>query len=392
MKIEFDRSLANISDIHFGKKPNAAALYNELHVNFIEWCLVNMPDIIVVAGDLTDRKLYVNSEAAYFCNKFMHDLYELSQKGIAVLIVHGTLSHENYQILSYSHYVGENFRLYTKACNDYVKGMKFLVLPEEYVENEEEYYGQLLNEKESYDFCIGHGMFRHAGGYATDSVDGNNKKHSVTWKAKDFNKIIRGRVNFGHIHTRVTEEKVDYNGSFSRLNFGESEDKGFFHYNYSTKSGKCEKTFIINDLAPKYTTYIISPDKAEDSGFAPDWKRTVVGRFSSGDELLTFIKDSSRLIDFLRIMPDMDSDNPLYHSILAISRELPNVSLHNKLVKRNLTQLVSLEETDIEKEERLKREKYKGMHFLDVTKKYALEEFNEVLTDDVIQNAMKLLS
>ncbi len=395
-----DILIASISDIHLGKTPNSAHLYEELKDVFLKWCLENKPDIVVVAGDLTDRKLHMNSEAAKFANFFMHDLYELSRAGTTVLIVHGTASHDNFQILSYSHYVSEKFRMYTKATVDFVGTLKLLILPEEYVINPAEYYKPFLITETKYDFCFGHGMFKHAGGYATDS--GGTHSKSAIFAAEQFDTIIKGYVSFGHIHTSVKKGKVIYNGSFSRYNFGEEEDKGFYAYRYKTpdpfSSGSYKYTFIKNDKAPKYSSFIFKKEGSkitvETPGFHPDFKKEVLKTFTekAEDKAIEYLNELSSTIDNVRILPQMDSDDVFYQTLLAVIRQFSNVRVNNKLIERDITKVEENKESEDQKKDREKREKYKGMDFLEVTKKYAFEEFNEILDNQTIEKAMKNIS
>jgi len=104
--------IASGADFHFGKKSNPDRLYNELQNEFITTLKEFKPDIIELAGDLTDKKLTLNADATIYCNRFMDDIYGFTRNGTTVLLIHGTLSHDNMQINSYGHYASDKFRIY----------------------------------------------------------------------------------------------------------------------------------------------------------------------------------------------------------------------------------------------------------------------------------------
>lgn len=360
--------IACASDFHFGKKDDPARLYNELKVGFIDVLKEFKPDIIELDGDLTDKKLPMNSEAVTWCNRFVDDVYQFTRGGTSVLLLHGTLSHDYLQINSYSHYQSDKFRIYKTASSDVVEGLRYLILPEESVPDPKKYYKELMTPKYPYDKGAGHGMFKHAGSYAHEQLDLKSK--GVLWDAKDFEKIVRGIVSFGHIHTSMREGNVLYTGSFSRFNFGEEEPKGFYLIEYDRRTGESKVTFVENKLAPRYKDIeIIERDEK-------DVPKTI-------DRIRNFCKEN----DFVRVIPKLNADSPLYQTIMGLTRETQNLHLHNKFVVRT-DKLVVREETVEQVEKRQKREMYKDLHFIPATIAYAKNEFGVDLTEKSIMDAL----
>lgn len=357
--------IASIADIHFGKKSKPSELYNELKEEFIPVLEKFKPDIIEIAGDLYDSRQTMNSEAAIYCNMFISDINEFTKKGATVIVVHGTLSHDNNQIDSYNHYLSDNFRIYKKACTDIIHGLRYLILPEEYVSNQKEYYKDLMHPSTPHDKCVGHGMFKHAGGYVHESVESKSK--SVVWDVKDFKNIVKGIVSFGHIHTSSILDNVIYIGSFSRFNFGESEPKGFYLIEHETNTGKSKTTFVENKKAPKYIDYEVF-DKNSSIAI---------------DDLRKLCSEN----DNVRVIPHLKSDNPVYQTIVGMCRELNNLYLHNKFVVRD--NVIDLKEESPEQNiKRQKRDLYKDLHFIPATIMYAKNEFDTILTEHDIREAL----
>lgn len=357
--------IASIADIHFGKKSSPAALYTELKEEFIPVLKKFKPDIIEIAGDLYDSRQTMNSEAAIYCNMFISDIHEFTKTGTTVVIVHGTLGHDNNQIDSYTHYLSDTFRIYKKACTDIIHGLRYLILPEEYISNPKEYYKDLMHPKIPYDKCVGHGMFRHAGNYAHSTLD--TKSKSIVWEAKDFKKIVKGIVSFGHIHTSSVLDNIVYNGSFSRFNFGESEAKGFYLIEHELDTGASKITFVENKKAPTYVDYEVF-DKNESVAIAE-------------------LQDLCSKNDNVRVIPHLRSDNPVYQTIVGMCRELNNLFLHNKFVIRD--NVIDLKEESPEQSvKRQKRDLYKDLHFIPATIMYAKNEFDTILTEQDIREAL----
>ena len=359
--------ILSISDLHFGKKPDPERLYRELMEVFITFAIQYKPNIIVVAGDLTDKKLTMNSDAAIYCNRFVDALTKLD---CIVVLVHGTLSHDYMQINSYSHLVSSKFRIIKEATVEYIEGLRLLFLPEEYVADPRSYYEPFLTTTEKYDMAFGHGMFKFAGGYVSDT-SADLKTKAYTFNSKEFKDIVHGRVSFGHIHTSVSEGNVDYNGSFSRDSHGQEEAKGFYAYDYDTQKKKCKKTFVENKLAPLYITEDLHCDESQESI----------------DRMCDQIRKGSEKYDFYRITPYLHVDSKAYASMTSLVRELSNVTINNKFIERK-DKIVAKEESVVQKENREKRDRYTGMHFLEVTAKYAKEEFGVTVTKEEIEQAL----
>jgi hypothetical protein len=99
------------------------------------------------------------------------------------------------------------------------------------------------------------------------------------------------------------------------------------------------------------------------------------------------IRKGSEKYDFYRITPYLHVDSKAYASMTSLVRELSNVTINNKFIERK-DKIVAKEESVVQKENREKRDRYTGMHFLEVTAKYAKEEFGVTVTKEEIEQAL----
>lgn len=216
---------------------------------------------IIIAGDYFDKKLYSNEEYVVIANELFLFLLSRCDK---LRMVAGTKSHDNDQYKIFSQYENKSiaelldkeidFRVInTFEEEDLFDELKVLYLPEEYIYDKKEYYKDILNKENEYDYVFGHGVIQEA---MTNAVRATKKDSSKRKKAPVFNtmelsRICKGQVYFGHYHINTNiNNKVFYVGSYSRYKFGEEEAKGF--YEISTDGNHYINRFIENVSTEKY--------------------------------------------------------------------------------------------------------------------------------------------
>lgn len=243
-----------IADIHLGKKDDKR-LWKELQEIFIPTINDDL-DLLVIAGDLFDRVIKLNEVASNYAFKFIDQLVMLSKiHNFKIRIVKGTKGHDYNQLNNFQAYeVDDNFGIANEVCEEELfEGVNVLYIPEEYVEDPEEYYNEYFNNK--YDLIFFHGMMDFVGCAAHLSENGKNSKTAPTFNSNKISKLATGPICGGHIHTGDTyKNKIFYTSSFSRFNFGEPEMKGFIMYTYDTVTKEYEVKRIENTLAPDYVT------------------------------------------------------------------------------------------------------------------------------------------
>lgn len=256
-----------INDLHFGIA-DSQRMFNELH-QFTDF-LKEHTDIqlLVIDGDYFDRKLSMTDSAAYLAMMFFKEVYDICRKQhIIMRMVQGTRSHELNQLQVFDPYESNtdvDFRIIRTAQEEDLLGMHVLYIPEEYPENEEEYYKEFKAPEKRYNVIFGHGTWdfvsfdnqiRHAQQTATRSAPvfiWNEWKHTVP----------NGFITFGHIHGRnVYGKKIFYSGAFTRWGFGEKSARGFTYFEYDLENKKYDVKFIDNTEAPSYESVSIKDIK-----------------------------------------------------------------------------------------------------------------------------------
>lgn len=349
-----------VADIHFGKLNNDDYVYSCLKKNFIEYANKVKVDLIVICGDSYDCRVMVDSSANINFNKFISDCRDT---GATIIVIEGTESHERYQINGLLHYVSDKFFIVNTVTKLNILGMKLLILPEEYVKNAS-YYDEYMND--TYDFIFGHGMSTHVG-----FVGSNNDeivKSPYVWDAKKLKKICKNYTVFGHIHTHSEYNNFIYVSSFSRLNFGEMEPKGFIRI-YDKNKKFCYE-FIENKDAPKFTDIYESklPDDTEG--------------------LLKHLRGFQENNDFLRIVIDQSDDNK-FNTIKGFVINHKNCCI-KRIINTSDKRLEDISSNIKEKQSILtdKMKSYNNLNFIQITQKIAKDEYHEEFSQEEINEVL----
>lgn len=242
-----------ISDIHFGIK-DSSKLFNELNEIFIPK-LNETVDAVIIAGDLFDRILKLNENSCLYVFNFVIDtLINLSKLyNFKIRIIKGTKTHDFNQLQNFEKYTNENFKIIESVYEEELfPNHNVLYLPEEYIENEDEYYKDYFNKK--YNSIFFHGNMDFAS-YSSHIQTIKGTKNSPNFSSSKIASLSIGAVIGGHVHIRQSyNNKIFYTGSFTRFKFGEPENKGFIEYLYDINTNEYEINYIDNNLAPIYTT------------------------------------------------------------------------------------------------------------------------------------------
>lgn len=337
-----------ISDIHFGVlKP--MDLYNQLKESFLDYIeKLAIIDFIVITGDLFDSKISLNSDHAKVSIQFMKRIIEICKnKNTKIRILKGTESHDNKQLdILDIFYNTENIdlKIINNVSDEYLfENFRVLYIPEEYMENKDEYYGSYFNT--TYDMIFGHGLVNEVVFVASKQESEITISKAPVFKTEDLINICKGPIFFGHIHTpQVIKERFFYVGSFSRWCFGEEEDKGFYLVSYAPDNGKFKAEFIKNKLAKTYNTVRIDETSAL---FNENVDKII-------DNMMSFINTFSA--DYLRFVVSIpeDYENPLL--LTNMLNEVFSKFVNVKLVVNNNSKL--RRKKDVEEKINLLLDKY----------------------------------
>lgn len=221
--------LTCISDIHIGNKNISANDYKKMLENNYFKPMEQMfrLDAIIVAGDVSDTVISLNSDYGELYLWFFNRLYKVAKKrkeDVKIIVVKGTKSHDLDHLSTVKHLEknddGIDFRIYENFQIDYLfEDYKMLILPDIKINKKMKQHVEELLEGQ-YDIVIGHGF--------TDKINfGSQESENLNTEAYHFSlrKLMgncKGPILFGHyhVHTNV-QNKFYYCGSFTKLERGE---------------------------------------------------------------------------------------------------------------------------------------------------------------------------
>jgi hypothetical protein len=248
-------------DLHWGHNC-PEALYAELKKGLYKTIKDDKRiDYVVIDGDYFHKKLSSNDRPYQLAIKFFYELLTLCQKrNIKLRALRGTITHDFAQLDVFKAFESTHpcFRLInTVEVEELLPDVFVLFIPEEYPENQEEYYSEYfdLDEDSAYDLIIGHGTFKFQA-WQNQVIESERPHRSApVFDEKLMSDIAIGPIVFGHIHTPCDyRKKVFYHGSYTRDGMGEEEAKGFLFIEYDVEDGSFDVTFIENTEAPIYKT------------------------------------------------------------------------------------------------------------------------------------------
>lgn len=249
-----------IADIHAGAF-DGKQLYNELMDGFVKYLKsLKILDFIVIAGDLFDTKISLNSEHTKYIFSFLRSVMEICiEKNTKLRILKGTESHDNQQLQVLNYLVGSNcdIKIISHVEKENLfENMKVLYIPEEYMKDKDEYYKDYMNDE--YDMIFGHGLVDEVAFCAKKQESEVTMSKAPIFQSKKLMSITKGPIFFGHIHKpQNIHDKMFYVGSYSRWVFGEEEPKGFMTVVYTPETSEFETEFIKNKLCRTFDTISI---------------------------------------------------------------------------------------------------------------------------------------
>lgn len=256
-----------IADIHFGST-NITHLKRELEEVFLQYIeSMDQLNFIIFDGDYFDKRLSLNDDSVSYAIEFMNQVIEIAKKHhnpdygefCPIRIIYGTESHESNQYGIFDVYKDRkdiDFRIIkTVSDEEILPQMHVLYLPEEYMVSKEDFYKDYLYSENSYDYIFGHGVINDIMVSIKSSSESSSRKKVPVFSSEELMDACNGEVYFGHYHIHSTiRDTVHYVGSYSRWQFGEEEQKGFYHLTFTPSKPRYENEFIVNELAPKFNT------------------------------------------------------------------------------------------------------------------------------------------
>lgn len=251
-------NVANISDVHMGHgRVPTAKIVEWLDKIFNDDALLFLT-VIVISGDLFDRRLPHDSDDARLVARWAAKFLRRAAKfKVAIRILEGTPSHDNRQsrwLLEYNEMmrVNADIRYYDEITIDELipGGPSTLYIPDEVHHDANQTWldVQEYMRRTGYktvDFAVMHGMFTF-----------QEPIRSVASHLEErYESIVNHRIMIGHHHTHARSGKIVVPGSVERLRYNEEEDKGHYQFSFSKERGVFDQFLVVNDQATIFTTF-----------------------------------------------------------------------------------------------------------------------------------------
>jgi DNA repair exonuclease SbcCD nuclease subunit len=310
-----------VGDIHFGYYP-PELLYKEFQIIMDTIVEYKNIDCVVIAGDYYDTKLSMASAHSVYSVKAFSELIKLCENyNIKVRHIKGTNSHDPENQLKNLAQIANSskcdYKLFMTVDEEEIfPGMKVLYIPEEYMENSDEYYKEFFNKK--YQLVFGHGMFEETN-FSSKNKFKTMKKYPI-FNSKQMEDICEGPIVFGHIHTaQRIRNRIQYTGSLVRSRYGEEEAKGFYVVDFDTETKESEFEFIENNMTMRYDTIEVNSDNPIFSGMVNEQ----IAYFKNLVE--TYKKDYLRVK--INIPEDMINSSTFIDNMNVVFNDMKNVKL-----------------------------------------------------------------
>ena len=364
-----------MADLHFGAiDPDEfyEQLVSGIYTHIVDVDKLNDHlDYIIIAGDLFDTKETFSSLVVQRVIDFLFTLLYLTDPwGTDIIIVEGTRTHDNLQLSTLETIFNHTWDFYNSRISVVstvdetdVRGMKMLLIPEEYVIDKDSYYKKWLSEPDKYDLIAGHGMIDKIW-YANENKTTKNDlmKHlsSPVFTVEEL--LNAGKMcYFGHIHTNKAygeNGRFKYIGPFTRWEFGSTTRVGFYHVTFDTETKEFTETYIENENAKNYPTLALSITEGI----------SLTDLNDKLDSMLAEIYIKCRNIAKVRMVVNLSQKVPAWQSIKDFL-----VSKFGDM--NNVKFILSIEENEEEMEElreTVKANRYVFDHSIDVAQRVQL--------------------
>lgn len=253
-------NIIELSDVHLGHRTTSTEhIIESLNLLINNNSRLAEVDLLIIAGDLFDRLIYLSHPDRPLIQQWMYSLLLLCSKNdIAIRVLEGTPSHDNRQ----PKFIQDIYEQSDIKCDllyvddlhiEYIEkfDINVLYIPDEYHPD----HTQTLHEVrkliaehglDKVDFAVMHGAFDYQ---VPESLHNRIPHHS----SKAYLELVRYLIFIGHVHQYSQYQRILSAGSTDRLKHGEEEKKGFIYAEvYNTGEFKAE--FIVNHNAKIYKT------------------------------------------------------------------------------------------------------------------------------------------
>lgn len=252
------------SDLHIAHKMIDEEILENLESEISR--LVREDSIICFTGDLLHKKVDLHDVYAQQAVKLCKSLDMLN---IPVIVIDGTFSHDYKYIDTFLKIGLNNFTFIqnlseVKIKNNIGEELDVLCIPEEYVEDQHEYYkNTVYNKKKVYDLVLMHGTFTDVL-FHNVNIEADTLRKAPKFDSKDFSRHTL--TLSGHIHRHQVlgkKKNVIYIGSYSNMNFGEDRSCHLLSIEFNKESNEFSFECVENIKTHKFEEIVITDENID---------------------------------------------------------------------------------------------------------------------------------
>lgn len=216
-------------------------------------------DMLVIAGDYWDSRMFLNSASTINGINWMHKLIDTcKENGVSKFrIIRGTLEHDNDQLETFRYLEEDDefFRIFVTNTVEEIDGIRIMYCPDENMTHEvyiEKYVDNFIKFP---DIGIFHGNLDDV--MPSIAVESAKKSNTLVFENRFYHELISGPMIAGHWHIGQRIERWIYVGTPDCWKFGEDDEKGVMFISYDPDDKSFFYRKILNPNSIIYYEYVL---------------------------------------------------------------------------------------------------------------------------------------
>ncbi len=216
-------------------------------------------DMLVIAGDYWDSRMFLNSASTINGINWMHKLIDTcKENGVSKFrIIRGTLEHDNDQLETFRYLEEDDefFRIFVTNTVEEIDGIRIMYCPDENMTHEvyiEKYVDNFIKFP---DIGIFHGNLDDV--MPSIAVESAKKSNTLVFENRFYHELISGPMIAGHWHIGQRIERWIYVGTPDCWKFGEDDEKGVMFISYDPDNKSFFYRKILNPNSIIYYEYVL---------------------------------------------------------------------------------------------------------------------------------------
>lgn len=216
-------------------------------------------DMLVIAGDYWDSRMFLNSASTINGINWMHKLIDTcKENGVSKFrIIRGTLEHDNDQLETFRYLEEDDefFRIFVTNTVEEIDGIRIMYCPDENMTHEAYIEKYVDNFIKFPDIGIFHGNLDDV--MPSIAVESAKKSNTLVFENRFYHELISGPMIAGHWHIGQRIERWIYVGTPDCWKFGEDDEKGVMFISYDPDDKSFFYRKILNPNSIIYYEYVL---------------------------------------------------------------------------------------------------------------------------------------